>query len=152
MEYYVGVFLRVLLVIFSIFLLYLFNYYSMIALKNIQSNIHFDSLPLDNIIPLTFIKITFASFGIIAIQFIISILFQNFIYSLEFGVLATFSTAFLINWGKIVYFHYSFTFFAAQDLRLGSSIFFTNQVLSGFIVGLIVGIIGYYIHSNKRVI
>jgi lantibiotic transport system permease protein len=135
----------------SMLFFYIINYLSMILLIPLQPDIPFAKYSFDSIIAATFIKITIASMGIAAIQFLISILSGNFIYPLGFGLLATFAGVFLVQWEKIIYYPYSFPFQASLDLAKNNySIINQNTVLS-IITAVVFVATGYMIHFRLRI-
>jgi len=135
----------------SMLLFYILNYISMAALKSIYPQIPFDKYSYDPIIPITFLKITLASMGILAIQFLISILSGNFIYSLGFGLIATFAGAFLAQWEKIIYYPYSYPFQAAIDLTKNNYTILNQNLLFSLCVFVLFAASGFYIHLRARI-
>ncbi len=135
----------------SMLFFYIANYITVKILAAVHPEFPFNDSPITFVLPLTFLKIFLASAGIIALQFVISIIFQNFLIPLGFSLLATFTAMFLLRWENIVYYPYAYPFFAAQDLMKGSSQFFVNPVLFSFIFALPVFTAGYYLHKRMRV-
>ncbi len=121
------------------------------TLKSLHPEIPFEKYIYDSIIRITFIKITLASTGILAIQFVISILSGNFIYPLGFGLIATFAGAFLMQWEKIIYYPYAFPFQAAMEMMKNNHTIFNQNIVFGFITLAVFGIAGYFIHFRLRI-
>ena len=141
----------ILLTVASMFFLFVLNYLSIRLLAVIRPAIPFGKFAFDQLITITFVKITLACFGVISIQFIISLIFPNFIYPLGFGILATFTSIFLLSWEKIIYYPYVYSFFAAQDLKKGNPVLFTNPVILGLVTSVFVMVVGYYVYSKIRI-
>lgn len=135
----------------SLLFFYVINYLSIILLKSLHPEIPFGNYYYSSIIWITFVKIFFASAGIVGIQFVISILWSNFIYPLGFGLTATFAAAFLMQWEKIIYYPYAFPFRASMGLAKGSYAIWDQNILFSFIAAIIVVTIGYYAHFKVRV-
>jgi lantibiotic transport system permease protein len=143
--------ISILVVALSTVFFFIINYSTMKFLQLINPAIPFYKHMFPSIIMMIFLKTMLASMGIIAIQFVISILFQNFLYPLGFSVIATFSALFLFGWEKIVYYPYAYQAFAARDLVTGNSALFINPVIFSIVCFLIVSFTGYFIHSRLRV-
>ncbi len=143
--------MSLLIVALTTIFFYAINYLSVKVLASLRPEIPFANHQITSILPISFLKVMLASFGIISIQFVISIIFQNFILPLGFSVVATFAGAFLLSWEKIVYYPYAYPFFAAQDLMRGNWWIFTNAVLFSFVTGAVVIVAGYLIHFKMRV-
>ena len=143
--------MSMILSIVTMFFLFVLNYFSAKLLALLRPDIPFNKYSFDSVIVITYVKITLACMGVVSIQFFVSLIFQNFLFPLGFGVLATFAAVFLVNWEKIIYYPYAYSFIAAQDLRKGSPVLFTNPVILGLVVCLVVAVAGYYIHSSLRV-
>jgi hypothetical protein len=149
--YAAKLFVSFIIVCISMFFFYLINYFSIIALKTLHPEVPFDKYIFDSIIRITFFKIALASMGILAIQFVISILSGNFIYPLGFGLLATFAGAFLIQWEKIIYYPYSFPFQASMDLMKNNYTIFNQNITFSFITFIIFSLVGYLIHFRLKI-
>lgn len=140
-----------LIICVSMLFFYLLNYFSLIVLQAIHPQIPFAKHAYDSIIWITFAKITAASMGILAVQFLISIMSGNFIYPLGFGLLATFAGAFLINWESIIYYPYVYPFMAVQDMIKRNYAFFTGYIFMALGVFALFAAAGYFIHSRSRI-
>ena len=140
-----------IIICLSMFFFYTINYLSIITLKSLHPEIPFDKYIYDSIIWITFIKITLASTGILAIQFVISILFGNFIYPLGFGLIATFAGAFLMQWEKIIYYPYAFPFRAGMDIINHNYTVFNQNVIFSIITLAVFSVAGYFIHFRLRI-
>jgi hypothetical protein len=149
--YFSKLFCSVVILCISMLLFYALNYFSMIVLKGIHPQIPFDKFNFDPIISITFLKITFASMGVLAIQFLISIQSGNFIYSLGFGLIATFAGAFLVQWEKIFYYPYSYPFQAAIDLTKGNYSIVNQNFFFSLGVFVLFSAAGFYIHLKTRI-
>jgi lantibiotic transport system permease protein len=149
--YFSKLFNSFIILCISMLLFYVLNYISMIALKSIHPQIPFNKYNYDPIIPITFLKITLASMGVLAIQFLISIQSGNFIYPLGFGLLATFTGALLAQWEKIIYYPYSYPFQAAIDLTKNNYAIFNQNIFFSLGVFVLFSGAGYYIHLKARI-
>jgi hypothetical protein len=139
------------MVVATMIFFYLINYLSMKTLAVLRLEIPFYKHIITSILPLTFLKVTLASIGIVSVQFVISILFQNFVIPLGFSVLATLTSAFLLSWENIIYYPYAYPFFAAQGLLKNNSFVFINPVLFSLVCAVAIVTIGYFIHTRMRV-
>lgn len=144
-------FISFIIICLSMLFFYCIHYLSMILLKSLHPAIPFDKYVYDSIIWITFIKITLASAGILAIQFVISILSGNFIYPLGFGLIATFAGAFLSQWEKIIYYPYSFPYQATMDMIKNNYSVFNQNIIFSIITLIVIGAAGYFIHSRLRI-
>lgn len=140
-----------ILVCVSMLFFYLINYFSMMILKTAKPEIPFDQFGFDSIIYITFIKITLTAAGISAIQFAASILFQNFLYPLGFGLIATFAGAFLSSWEKIIYYPYSYPFQAVMEMMKNNYSIFNQNMAFSFIVACVFVVAGYVVHFRMRI-
>ena len=143
--------ISILIVAATMVFFYFINYLSMKMLAAFRPEIPFGRYVITSILPLSFLKVMLASIGIISIQFVVSIIFQNFVLPLGFSVLATLTSAFLLRWENIVYYPYAYPFFAAQDLVKNDGWVFINPVLFSIACSAAVATIGYVIHSRMRV-
>ncbi len=149
--YSAKLFVSFLIVCLSMLFFYLLNYFSLTALSSIHPQIPFSKYPFDSIIGITFAKMTAASLGILAVQFLISIKSGNFIYPLGFGLLATFAGAFLIQWENIIYYPYVYPFRAVQDMMKHEYGVLSSYILMSVGVFALFAAAGYYIHSRSRI-
>jgi lantibiotic transport system permease protein len=149
--YTAKLFMSFMIICSSMLFFYLINYASIIILKSLHPEIPFDKYIYDSIIWITFVKITLASAGILAIQFVISILFGNFIYPLGFGLLATFAGAFLMQWEKIIYYPYAYPFQAALDMMKGNYTVFNQNIIFSLLALIFFAVSGYVIHFKLRI-
>lgn len=149
--YTAKLFISFIIICLSMLFFYLINYFSIAALKSLHPELPFDKYMFDSIIWITFIKITIASAGILAIQFVASILFSNFIIPLGFGLIATFAGAFLMQWKNIIYYPYAFPFQACMDLTKSNYAVFNQNLIFSIIVFLLFSTTGYFIHLRRRI-
>lgn len=144
-------FVSVVIVCASMVFFYFLNYFAMVLLKSLIPAIPFAAYAYDSLIAITFFKITMASLGIIAIQFVISIMFGNFIYPLGFGLVATFAGIFLIRWENIIYYPYAFPFQAAAGLMKHNYSIINQDIIFSVITAVIFITAGYFIHFKARI-
>jgi lantibiotic transport system permease protein len=149
--YVAKLFVSVAIVCTSMIFFYSLNYFSMILLKTLLPAIPFARYAYDSIIAITFFKITLASLGIIAIQFVISIMSGNFIYPLGFGLVATFAGVFLIQWENIIYYPYSFPFRAAMGLTKHNYDIINQNTIFSIITAAVFITAGYFVHFRVKI-
>lgn len=144
-------FVSVVIVCLSMLFFYFLNYFSMILLSALMPGIPFAKYAYDSLIVITFFKMTLASLGIIAIQFVISIMFSNFIYTLGFGLIATFAGIFLIQWEKIIFYPYTFPFQAAAGLMKHNYTIINQNTVFSIVTAVVFITAGYFIHFRARI-
>ncbi|MCF8413855.1 MAG: ABC transporter permease, partial [Melioribacteraceae bacterium] len=134
----------ILLVVLTIAVLYIVNIISIKTLGALHPESKANEYSEYGMIFFLFSKMIFSTIGLIAIQFLLSLLFMNFFIPLGVGILATILTALALGWDKIIYFPYAFPPIVVQNWAKGNWDFFTQNIIFSLLTGLIVFVAGYF--------
>lgn len=142
------------LVIFflTIMLYYVLNLGAIHVLAAIYPDVPFGSYNETLNLFIGFIKLFIGSIGILAIQFFVSLLVNNFVFPIGFGVFATIANATLLRWEHSHFIPYAYPFFSIKDLVMGtSSTFASEPLILSVLVGMAFLIGGYLIHWRVNI-
>ena len=144
-------FVSVVIVFFSMALYYILNYAAIKILSVMYPDIPFRSFNDSITLLIAFSNVFIASLGILSIQFFVSLVVNNFVFPIGFGVILTFANAMLLRWEHIIYFPYSYPFFSISALRTSNVVFLSETVVYSLIAAAFVFTAGYFVHWRTNI-
>ncbi len=137
---------------FTMMLYYVFNLGAIQLLAFIYPEVPFGSYNEIGNLFIVFNKLFLASIAIMSIQFFVSLLVNNFVFPIGFGVFATIANATLLRWEHSHFIPYAYPFFSINKLFAGQpNVFISESVLLSLLVGSAFLIGGYLAHWRVNI-
>ena len=132
---------------------------------HINPDLKFGDFDITTYLTAIYIKLFLSSLAILSIQFLLSLLFRDFLKPMGIGFIATITGIIAVNqkWSYNDFFPYSFPVLAMQSIAgprkpplMGIMVLpevdiFTHEVLVSFIIAAIVFLLGFFIVQRKSV-
>lgn len=121
-------------------------------LSILRPDIGFQDYNLNLVIVISMLKLFFTGFGILSIQFFLSIYWKDFIRPVGIGLGLTIAALILKPWDYVYLFPYSHPASIMTEFKELQIEIITTPILISFLYGIIFFSIGYYLVSRKEVL
>jgi hypothetical protein len=159
-KYFYALFLVVLCL--ALFVLFTLGFGNLLSV--IKPSLKFNQYHIESTLTLIYLKLLLSSLGILSIQFLLSLLFRDFLKPMGIGFIATIGGVILTNldWGYTYLYPYSHPFLTVKSTlqnKMGNGAgmpqitvdLFTKDIWVSLAVAVAVFILGYFIVLKKSV-
>lgn len=120
-------------------------------LSTIRPDVGFQDYDITNPFLINIGKMFLSGFGILSIQFLMSIYWKDFIRPVGIGLAFTIAAMILSSWDYIYIFPYSHPLSIRKDFSDLNEVIFTTPILFGLAYAVIFFFAGYYLVSKKEI-
>lgn len=115
----------------------------------IRPDLAFQDYTIENQTYIFFFRLLIASVCVCSIQFVLSLIFPNFIIPVSMATVGTIFVMFISRWEYIDYYPYSSIYLATMDWSSSAIDLFPNYMIMTMIYFLVFSVFGYFVFERK---